>query len=83
MGDHVVSWDDCFGYSRLDKTFIKVLKKRLSRRAIIKVTKEYYIITSRKNDRCLKLDIVACIRRPHEDHDDMIDYIVWKVIYGA
>ncbi len=67
-------------YARLDKTFINALKARLGKTATIVISNptDSYIITA-KNGKKVELNIIACLRRSHWDHEDMIQYVIWKI----
>ncbi len=73
-----LSEEDDMSFNRLDRTFIKALIKAIGGKAEIVIHTNEYIITGPKG-RTVTLDVITCLRRPSEDHKDMIDFVKWKV----
>lgn len=63
---------------RLDKTFLKLLKKELSPPIYIDIKTDYYTIYGPMGKPVI-LEVIACIRRPYEDHKEMLEFIKWRL----
>lgn len=64
---------------RVDRTFINALKKELDNRATIVIDFNDYRITSTVTGKYIRVDIISVLRRPKDEHSEIISFITWKL----